>query len=74
MIHENAPITNAFASVPSDMGQLNCASFIAGIIAGILDSAKFHARVTAHCLGDGTERTVFLVKFSQEVIDREKLL
>ncbi len=36
MIHENAPITNTFVSVPSDMGQLNCASFIAGIIAGIL--------------------------------------
>lgn len=74
MIHENSPVTNAFASVPSDMGQLNCASFIAGVIAGILDNAKFYARVTAHSLGDGTERTVFLVKFSKEVIEREKRL
>jgi hypothetical protein len=41
MIHENTPITNSFVSVPVDMGQLNCASFIAGIIAGILDSSKF---------------------------------
>ena len=40
MIYENNPITNAFISVPSDMGQLNCAAFIAGIIAGILDSSK----------------------------------
>ena len=41
MIHELNPITNAFVSVPATMGQLNCASFIAGIIAGVLDSAKF---------------------------------
>jgi len=74
MIHENTPITNAFVSVPSDMGELNCASFIAGIIAGVLDSAKFYARVTAHSLGDGTERTVFLIKFSPEVMARERRL
>lgn len=41
MIHENAPITNAFVSVPSDMGQLNCAAFLAGVIAGVLDSSRF---------------------------------
>ena len=31
MIHEHAPVTNAFVSVPADMGQLNCASFLAGV-------------------------------------------
>jgi hypothetical protein len=41
MIHEYTPITNAFVSVPTDMGNLNCASFLAGIIAGILDSSRF---------------------------------
>ena len=41
MIHESNPITNTFVSVPSDLGQLDCAAYIAGIIAGILDSAKF---------------------------------
>ena len=41
MIHENSPVTNAFVSVPSDMGQLNCAAYFAGIIAGVLDSARF---------------------------------
>jgi hypothetical protein len=74
MIHENSPITNAFISVPADMGQLNCAAFIAGIIAGVLDSAKFNARVTAHNLGDGTERTVFLIKFAEFVMERERRL
>lgn len=41
MIHEYQPITNTFVSVPADMGQLNCAAFLAGIIGGILDSARF---------------------------------
>lgn len=41
MIHEKEPVTNAFVSVPSDMGQLNCAAYIAGIIAGVLDGASF---------------------------------
>jgi hypothetical protein len=41
MIHESAPITNTFVSVPSDMGQLNCACFIGGIIAGALESSRF---------------------------------
>jgi hypothetical protein len=75
MIHENSPVTNAFVSVPADMGQLNCAAFLAGIIAGVLDSAKFHARVTAHSVpaGDGgLDKTVFLVKFSSEVMARER--
>lgn len=41
MIHEYSPITNAFVSVPADMGTLNCAAFLAGILAGILDSSRF---------------------------------
>ena len=77
MIHEHSPLTNAFISVPTDLGQLNCAALLAGIIAGILDSARFSSRVTAHLVptGDpGVERTVFLVKFSAEVMSRERKL
>ena len=77
MLYDNAPITNTFISVPADMGQLDCAAFIAGIIAGVLDGARFGARVTAHPLVDedtNTTRTVYLIKFSAEVIDREKRL
>eukprot|EP01036_Dinobryon_divergens_P030364 gene30364-39597_t len=84
MIHEHSPITNAFVSVPADMGQLNCAAFIAGILAGILDAAKFSAKVTAHLVpaGEGStpgsslsaDRTVFLIKFSSEVMSRERKL
>lgn len=41
MIHENEPLTNTFISVPPDLGQLNCAAYIAGIIRGILTSGGF---------------------------------
>ena len=41
MIHEFSAITNTYVSVPIDMGHFNCAAFLAGIIAGVLDSAKF---------------------------------
>lgn len=41
MIHENSPITNTFISVPADMGQLNCAAYLAGIVSGILESCRF---------------------------------
>jgi hypothetical protein len=41
MIHEKEPITSIFVSAPSDMVQLNCAAYIAGIIAGILNGASF---------------------------------
>ena len=46
MIHESSPVTNAFVSVPADMGQLNCAAFLAGIVAGVLDSARFVSTYT----------------------------
>lgn len=77
MIHEFSPVTNAFVSVPSDMGHLNCAAFLAGVIAGVLDSARFNAKVSAHLVsnGDGTpDRTVFLIKFSSEIMSRERKL
>ena len=94
MIRENKPLTNTFISVPSDMGSLNCASYVAGIIAGILDSANFNATVTAHSDDQGEEmdgmentyegvtaekdvnqgKTVFLIKFSREVMHREKTM
>ena len=54
MIHESAPVTNTYVSVPADMGQLNCAAFLAGIIAGVLDSARFVSSST-YCM-DVTDR------------------
>ncbi len=47
-IYDLDPVTNRFISVPKEMGQLNCAAFIGGIIRGVLDSANFvrNPRVT----------------------------
>ena len=59
------------------MGNLNCASYIAGIIAGVLETANFPATVTAVTSkpdDEGVERTVFLVNFSEQVMEREERL
>jgi hypothetical protein len=40
-ISDKDPVTNRFVSVPKDMGTMNCATFISGIIRGVLDSAEF---------------------------------
>ena len=74
MIHETMPVTNTFVSVPEDMGSFNCASFTAGIIAGVLDSAFFPAVVTAHLISKEDQTppaTVYLIKFKPEVVERE---
>lgn len=84
MITDNEPLVNAFISVPKEMNQLNCAAYVAGIVEGICDAAAFPARVTTHSVGlqqaEGAEKemwpgkTVFLVKFQPEVVERENYL
>jgi trafficking protein particle complex subunit 5 len=80
MIFDNEPLVNAYISVPREMSQLNCAAFVAGMIEGVCDGAAFPARVTAHSMGKAAEgemwpgRTVFLVKFQPEVLERERYL
>ena len=37
---------------------LNCASFVAGIIEGILNSSKFYAKVTAHLYNEDESQVV----------------
>lgn len=41
MISDNAILVNKFISTPKDLGGLNCAAFVAGIVEGILDGAEF---------------------------------
>ncbi|KAG0649029.1 Trafficking particle complex subunit 5 [Hyphodiscus hymeniophilus] len=80
MISDNEPLVNQYISVPREMNQLNCAAFVAGIVEGVCDGAGFPARVTAHSVGKGEEgelwpgKTVFLVKFQEEVVEREQYL
>lgn len=89
MIIDNEPLVNQYISVPREMSQFNAAAFVAGIIEGVCDGSGFAARVTAHTVGSGAVsggnsgggkgemwpgRTVFVVKFQPEVIEREGIL
>lgn len=77
MIIDNEPLVNQYVSVPREMSQLNCAAFVAGVIEGVCDGAEFPAKVTAHTVAEGDMwpgKTVFLVKFRNEVMEREAYL
>ena len=62
MIIDEMPLTNKFVSVPRSHGRLNTASYLAGIIQGILTGSNFPSDVTAH---HHEGKTVFLVKLLQ---------
>lgn len=76
MIIDNTPLTNTYISVPKEMNQLSVAAFIAGIIEGVCDGAGFPCKVSAHNQGTDVwpNRTVFLVAFEEQVMEREKEL
>lgn len=86
MITDNDPVVNAYISVPKEMSQLNCAAYVAGIIEGVCDGCGFYAKVSAHSVaeeegqGGGKDgqmwpgKTVFLVKFKEEVLEREEIV
>ena len=68
MIVEKSPMVNAYIS----SAPCNCAAFVAGIVRGVLEGSQFPARVSAHEYEDS--RTVILIKFAPEVLEREKRL
>lgn len=87
MITDNDPVVNTYISVPKEMNQLNCAAYVAGIVEGVCDGCGFYARVTAHSVGEDDDnaaakdaaqmwpgKTVFLIKFSPETMEREEIL
>lgn len=41
MIFDDEPLVIRYVSTPKDMRQLNCATFVAGIIEAILDASEF---------------------------------
>ena len=64
MVVDSAPLVNQFVSVPANLGALDCAALMAGVIAGILDGAFFAAKCTAHPREEGG--TVFLIRIGHE--------
>ena len=70
-IIENNPITNRYIP-PLKNNSVNCASFIAGIIEGILNSADFRCKVSAFFFEqDGITKTLYIIKFDKDVINRD---
>ncbi|KAI9657487.1 MAG: TRAPP subunit trs31 [Trizodia sp. TS-e1964] len=76
MITDNDPLVNQYVSVPKEMSQLNCAAYVAGIVEGVCDGTGFPAHVTAHSVASEMwpGKTVFLIKFEPEVLEREAFL
>ncbi|KAJ5101863.1 hypothetical protein NUU61_004085 [Penicillium alfredii] len=76
MITDNDPLVNTYISVPREMSMLNCAAFVAGIIEGVCDGCGFETKVSAHNQPSEMwpSRTVFLVRFGESVMEREKVL
>lgn len=90
MLYDNDPMVNQYISLPREISGLNCAAFVAGIVEGVCDGAGFATEgVSAHSVGEqgsgegkeGKEKeemwpgkTVFLIKFKQEVLEREEIL
>jgi hypothetical protein len=68
---ENSPVVNKFVCLPKE-NNLNCASFIAGIIEGILNSSDFRSKVSAYFAEvEGISKTFYIIKFDAEIIARD---
>lgn len=80
MIKEENSLCNRYACLQRGVKNINCSAFTAGIIEGMLNAAGFPARVTALFESEDTrneknvEKTVYLIHFAHEVIDRMKEL
>ncbi|KAJ4984876.1 trafficking protein particle complex subunit 5 [Stagonosporopsis vannaccii] len=85
MLFDNEPMVNQYISLPRELSSLNCAAFVAGVIEGVCDGAGFPTEgVTAHSVGEQEQgkdakamwpdKTVFLIKFKPEVLEREEIL
>lgn len=67
-IIDHNPVTNRYVSVPDHLGDFNAASFIGGIIHGVLDGAGFPCTIIAHqqmpSKTQPKKRTVFIVRIT----------
>ncbi|QDS77092.1 hypothetical protein FKW77_000516 [Venturia effusa] len=85
MITDNAPLVSEYISVPSEIASFNPGALVAGIMEGVCDGAGFGTvggrgvGVSAHWSEDTSGglwpgRTIFLIRFSDEVLEREEIL
>jgi len=76
MIREEDPLTNHYISMPKELARLNVASYVAGILTGMLNTAGFLVSevqaVTVPATGTNPrDGVVFLIKFDASVAARE---
>ncbi|KAJ1642969.1 protein particle complex subunit [Coemansia erecta] len=76
MITDNEPAILKYISVPKEMASFSPGAFISGIVEAIAECCQCPARVTSHVVpAEGMPlRTVILLKFDKEVMEREKRL
>jgi hypothetical protein len=88
MITDNDPLISQYISVPKEIKDFNPGALVAGIMEGVCDGAGFAttgvkgAGVSAHWVHSGAEgeegmwpcKTVFLIRFAPEVLEREEIL
>ena len=79
-ILDKNPVTNRFVSAQKG-SSVNCAAYISGIIEGVLAAAEMPAKVHAYFYKgeeeetkDDSTSTIFVIKFSREIIERDKQL
>ncbi|KAJ2662315.1 protein particle complex subunit [Coemansia sp. RSA 1200] len=76
MITDNEPDILKYISVPKEMASFSPGAFISGIVESISVCCQCPARVTSHVVpAEGMPvRTVILLKFDKEVMERERRL
>eukprot|EP00746_Dinoflagellata_sp_MGD_P006659 gnl/MRDRNA2_/MRDRNA2_113097_c0_seq1.p1 gnl/MRDRNA2_/MRDRNA2_113097_c0~~gnl/MRDRNA2_/MRDRNA2_113097_c0_seq1.p1 ORF type:complete len:210 (-),score=37.27 gnl/MRDRNA2_/MRDRNA2_113097_c0_seq1:13-579(-) len=74
MLNDKSLLVNRFVCVPKDMGSVNCGAYVAGIVEGLLCSAEFPAKVSAHYVDEPGQpaNTTILVSFEEIVMQRER--
>ena len=68
---EMLQLTNNYSFFLYCLGTLNCASFVAGIVEGVLCSSGFPCKVLTH---QGPRGTTYVITFSKSVMERESRL
>ncbi|KAI9502148.1 NO signaling/Golgi transport ligand-binding domain-containing protein [Coemansia spiralis] len=76
MITDNEPAILKYISVPREMASFSPGAFVSGVVEAIASCCQCPARVTSHVVpAEGMPlRTVILLKFDKEVMEREKRL
>lgn len=76
MVTDNEPNILKYISVPKEMSSFSPGAFISGVVEAVARCCQCPARVTSHQVpAEGTpQRTVILLKFDKQVMEREKRL